>query len=245
MSLDTLAASPSHHEPADCSRRRAPDQRAGDLDGFTRDGGRRRHTVRHPTAHDRRMNLPPPPPGAPRYGPDGNLVVADWSCPVCNAATPRTRRPGRPRVYCSNSCRQRAYRQRRTGGIRLLRGDGQPTERAAGARVRHLLRVASDPVAGRRASDSRAVSLCGAFVRPARDHPDLVVDFAFDDVAACYTCLELTGSSRPAPPMIYPWQSSRKSYTGPPIDKMPTTSRTAANIRGVPRRRRRRRRRRQ
>lgn len=186
------------------------------------------------------MSFPPPHPGEPRYAPDGHVLVAEWSCPVCGVPTPRTRRPGRPRVYCTNSCRQRAYRMRRSCGIRLLRGDGQPTERAAGARVRHLLRAGGDPVGNRRTSDRKMVSLCGAFVRPARDHPDLVVDFAFDDVAACYSCLQLTGSARPAPPMIYPWQSSRKSYTGPPVDKIPAPPASAANIRGVPRRRHRR-----
>ena len=195
-------------------------------------------TLRHPSAHTAAMTLPPPRPGQTRYWLDGNVVLADWTCPVCGVPAPRTLRPGRPKVYCSNSCRQRAYRYRRGHGIRLLRGDGQPTERATGVRVRHLLRADGDPLRDQRRSDRKSVSLCGAFVRPARDHPDLVTEFAFDDAHACYTCLELTGSERPAPPMIYPWQSSRKSYTGPPVNKSPAPPMYAANIRGVPRRRR-------
>lgn len=200
--------------------------------------------MRHPCAHSESMTFPPPRLGQPRYSLDGNVVLADWNCPVCGVPNPRTIRPGRPRVYCSNSCRQRAYRHRRGHGIRLLRGDGQPAERAIGARVRHLLRADGDPLRDQRRSDRKSVSLCGAFVRPAHDHPDLVTEFAFDDAHACYTCLQLTGSERPEPPMIYPWQTSRKSYTGPPVPKIPAPPRYAANIRRVPRKSRRRRRRR-
>ena len=199
--------------------------------------GRGARSLRQPRAHARVMSFPPPQPGQPRYGLDGHELIADWTCPVCEAPTPRTRRPGRPSVYCSNSCRQRAYRTRRRCGIRLLRGDGQPSERATGTRVRHLLRAAGDPIRSRRRSDRKTVSLCGAFVRPARDHPDLYIDFAFDDADACYTCLQLTGSPRPDPPMIYPWQASRKSYAGPPVEKVPAPAAYAANLRGVAQRR--------
>src|SRR5688572_25139960 len=44
-------------------------------------------------------------------------VIADWNCPVCGTHTPRTYRPGRPPVYCTNACRQKAYRYRRDHGI--------------------------------------------------------------------------------------------------------------------------------
>jgi len=181
------------------------------------------------------MDLPPPRPWEPRYDLNGIEVLADWNCPVCGISTPKTRRPGRPSVYCSNACRQRAYRYRMRNGIRLLRGDGRLTARAKGVNVQHLLRPSDDPVAEvRRLHDRKAVSLCGAFVRPAADHPDLVTDFVFDDAAAFYSCLGLTGSPRPDPPMVYSWESGRKSYQHVPIVKRPVTPGYAASIRRAP-----------
>ncbi len=183
------------------------------------------------------MSFPPPNPWDPRYTLECEVILVDWNCPMCGTPTPRTRRPGRPRVYCTNSCRQRAYRDRRRRGVRLLCGDGQPCERSFGRRVEHLMRAPGDVVADRRASNRRAVSLCGAFVRPARDHPDPYTDFAFDHVYACYTCLELTGAARPDPPMQYPWQTARRSYTGPPLAKFPAPPMMAERLRGAPKRR--------
>ena len=45
----------------------------------------------------------------PRWGD----VVAEWACPVCGISCNRTYHSGRARVYCTNACRQRAYRLRR------------------------------------------------------------------------------------------------------------------------------------
>lgn len=168
---------------------------------------------------------------------DGNPILANWSCPVCGKYTPRVHRPGRPCVYCSNACRQKAYRYRRRHGIRLLRGDGQPTERAAGARVTHLMRPDRDPVSRPRRSDRRAVSLCGAFVRPARDHEHLRPHFPFNSAHACFSCLGLTGADDPDPPMIHPWQNFHRAYTGPPVDPYPAPPGYSASLRGRARRR--------
>lgn len=114
------------------------------------------------------------------------------------------------------------YRHRRQQGIRLLHRDGQPAHRASGARVTHLLRPARDPVSGRRTSQRRTVSLCGAFVRPIIDHPHVIPDFRYDDVTACFRCLDLTGAGTPDPPRRYPWQLSRHDYTGPPLQPVAT-----------------------
>jgi predicted nucleic acid-binding Zn ribbon protein len=178
------------------------------------------------------MDLAPPQPGDSRFLPDGSRIIADWHCPVCGTHTPRTTRPGRPRVYCTNSCRQRAYRFRRARNIRLRRGDGQPTERGRGADVRHILRPPSDPLHDRRTSRRQKVSLCGAFVQPAHDHPDLRTAFVVDEPDACYRCLLLTGTPRPDPPMIHPWQHSRKSYAGPPLESVPAPPEMATRLRG-------------
>jgi hypothetical protein len=180
------------------------------------------------------LGIPPP------LGPDD--VVADWNCPVCRKHTPRTHRPGRPPVYCSNRCRQKAYRYRRDHGIRLLHHDGQPAHRAAGASVTHLTRPVGDPVAGRRASNQRCVSLCGAFVRPAADFDHLDPTFEFDDARACWRCLELTGAGIPDVPMIYPWQVRLRGYTGPPVAPVPARVGYMASLRGKPPKWRRRRR---
>lgn len=113
------------------------------------------------------------------------------------------------------------YRYRRRHGIRLLHGDGQPALRARGALVSHIVRPSADPVANRRTSQRKAVSLCGAFVRPAADHPHLNPEFRFDGVHACFSCLNLTGAGIPDPPKRYPWQLSQRDYTGPPLSPVP------------------------
>lgn len=169
-------------------------------------------------------------------------IVADWHCPVCGKHTPRTHRPGRPPVYCSNACRQKAYRYRRDHGIRLLHNDGQPAHRAAGARVTHLTRPSRDPVAGQRASNRKCVSLCGAFVRPAVDFDHLDPRFEFDDARACWRCLELTGAGVPDVPMMYPWEARNRTYVGPPIEPVPARVGYMASLRGKPPKWRRRRR---
>ena len=53
-------------------------------------------------------------------------VVEPWFCPVCDGPAHRTRRPGRPKLYCSNACRQRAYRWRRDHHARADRSAVSP-----------------------------------------------------------------------------------------------------------------------
>ena len=96
-------------------------------------------------------------------------VVEAWWCPVCNAAAHRTRRPGRPKLYCSNACRQRAYRWRRDNHARLV---ARPWHPASGALVPfgrwHALRSTRDFVAHVSDRRHREPTVCGAFARPAR-----------------------------------------------------------------------------
>jgi hypothetical protein len=96
-------------------------------------------------------------------------VVELWFCPVCDAPAHRTRRPGRPKLYCSNACRQRAYRWRRDHHARLV---ARPCHPAAGAFVPfgrwHALRSDRDFVGRESDLRNRFPTICGAFARPAR-----------------------------------------------------------------------------
>ena len=118
-------------------------------------------------------------------------VVAEWACPVCGTSCNRTYHSGRARVYCTNACRQRAYRWRRRG---IVPSGGDATAAApVRARTReglHALRSDGDLVAGRRDSTGRQVTACGAFARSARDRPSFAwhTDFIAGGPSSCRTC---------------------------------------------------------
>lgn len=127
------------------------------------------------------------------HGPQWGDVIAEWSCPVCGTRCNRTYRSGRGRVYCTNACRQRAYRWRRTrrAGCRVA-----PAPERASTRDRsHALRSAGDLVAGRRDSTGRQITACGAFGRAARDRPSSSwhTDFVADTPWSCRTCAAVLG----------------------------------------------------
>ncbi len=102
------------------------------------------------------------PAGVPWSG------VGSWRCPVCDRHVPRRPGPGRQRVYCSNGCRQFAYRWRRDhlGADQ----DERPVERASTRSLHHAVRRSDDPVGDRLRGDRR-VTVCGAFARRASDTP--------------------------------------------------------------------------
>jgi hypothetical protein len=148
-----------------------------------------------PFVQDRHMSERQPPPSVADL-PDN--VVEPWWCPVCNGPAHRTRRPGRPKLYCSNACRQRAYRWRRDHQARTIARPGHP---AAGALVPfgrwHALRTGRDFVADLSDRRHRQPTVCGAFARPARLLPHRT-DHQFVTASrdACRTCTELI-----APPL--------------------------------------------
>jgi hypothetical protein len=120
----------------------------------------------------------------PRWGD----VVAEWACPVCGTSCNRTYHSGRSRVYCTNACRQRAYRLRRRAA-----GATGSTATPVRARTRdglHALRSYGDLVAGRRDSTGRQVTACGAFARSTRDRPSFAwhTDFIAGGPSSCRTC---------------------------------------------------------
>ena len=78
----------------------------------------RRTPIATPTRHSLDMAIPTTPSFQPRRRLVAGAIVEEWWCPVCDRAAHRIHRPGRPRIYCSNACRQRAYRYRRAHGLR-------------------------------------------------------------------------------------------------------------------------------
>ena len=137
-------------------------------------------------------------------------LVAVWSCPVCDAPVPRRRRAGRHRVYCTNACRQKAYRSRcesRRGRPMSAHLDPRPTRATTRDRV-HAVREYRDVLSGRRDSTRRGVTACGAFARVATDTPERFGHVRFlphdnpRDTTTCRRCQQLTGTT-PEPILEY------------------------------------------
>jgi hypothetical protein len=125
------------------------------------------------------------------------IIVEQWWCPVCDGPAHRTLRPGRPKIYCSNACRQRAYRWRKRADARTI---ARPGHRAAGAFVafgqRHALRNPRDFVGHRRDRRGRQPTVCGVLAKPnqlagLRTH----YDFIDDTGDGCQTCTKLVAPS--------------------------------------------------
>jgi hypothetical protein len=133
-----------------------------------------------------------------RWAYDPERIVGLWWCPVCGGAAHRYATPGRPRVYCSNACRQRAYRSRRATRSEQVPSTA-PLRRATTRERSHALREPDAIVGGRRDTSARAVTLCGAFARPAQSRPRGHVRFVSDVPWSCRSCAHL-GGLIPAPP---------------------------------------------
>ena len=129
-----------------------------------------------PLGHDRRMcdtdDLAPldsvgrVAPGTPH-----GTVVDRWPCPGCERIVEIVHRPGRPRIYCSQACRQRVYRWRRRHGAHTEATPAWPAERASARSNRltsHALRSARDPLSRRRDRRGRELTVCGLLARPGR-----------------------------------------------------------------------------
>lgn len=148
-------------------------------------------------------------------------VVALWNCPVCERSVPRWRRPGRHAVYCSNSCKQKAYRHRCIDrNRRMLQLARNPRPRRAQTRDGvHAIRETTDRSTGRRDSIGRGVTMCGAFASMSIDTPRRHSHQRFLATAGpssgrtCQRCVELSSSpvrdigdvisaitNRPSPP---------------------------------------------
>ena len=193
-----------------------------------RRGRRRTDRLPHPpftiTLMDEHDEFPPIHRGGMLYsGLPRGMVVDRWECPACARVIDVVYRPGRPRLYCSHACRQRAYRWRRRTGAHTVASPGAPPESARAYshdRGIHALRSATDPLSRRRDRRSREVTVCGLLARPSRlfPHRDGVgVPFASRGQASCRTCEALI-QPRPlglVPPDAMPpaWRSPWDSDT--------------------------------
>lgn len=124
-------------------------------------------------------------------------VVDHWDCPACDRTIAIVHRPGRPRLYCSHACRQRAYRWRRrheahTAGTPSWPAQTAHVDRRQGARA-HALRDDRDPLARRRDRRGRRPTVCGLMARPASPTtpPHYPTPFLTADDEACTTCRTL------------------------------------------------------
>jgi hypothetical protein len=122
-----------------------------------------------------------------RFTEAGHRVVAEWWCPVCDAPAHHTRQAGRPRVYCTNACRQRAYRWRRDNHARLAATPEHPAERASNGIRSHALRSRRDFVSNYSDQRRREVAVCGAFGRPATHTYFVANNTGF----GCLSCIRL------------------------------------------------------
>jgi hypothetical protein len=120
-------------------------------------------------------------------------TVEPWWCPVCSAPAPRiAHQPGRPRIYCSNACRQRAYRWRRDHHARLAATPDDPAERASVGIRGHALRSKRDFVSSYSDTRGREVTVCGAMARPARLGNWTHTRFNADNSGySCRSCIRL------------------------------------------------------
>lgn len=126
---------------------------------------------------------------------------ACWLCPVCSAAVHRLARSGRHRVYCTNACRQRAYRLRRAARQnRPISSIRQPRPERAASRDRlHAIREFRDVLTGRRDSVGRGITACGTFARMSIDTPSRFGHTEFrgarlgSESRCCRRCEQLTG----------------------------------------------------
>jgi hypothetical protein len=105
----------------------------------------------------------------PRDLPIGT-VIDRWPCPCCDRTVTMIRRPGRPRLYCSQACRQRAYRWRRCHRAHTTSTPSWPAASAwvSNGKDEHALRTGRDPLSRQRDRRGREVTVCGVLARPKR-----------------------------------------------------------------------------
>ena len=171
-----------------------------------------------PTRHSLDMAIPTTPSFQPRRPLVAGAIVEEWWCPVCDRAAHRIHRPGRPRIYCSNACRQRAYRYRRAHGLRTTATDDQPPE---SARVpfgrRHALRARGDFMSTLSDARRRRVTVCGVLAKPTRYSKLRHFDFLLDSGSSCRTCVQLVRPERAADPADRATRLEHRQGPRPPL----------------------------
>lgn len=119
-------------------------------------------------------------------------VVAEHDCPACGAVVEQIYRPGRHRVYCTNACRQRAYRWRRTHGVRMCVERTGPAESLYNRRW-HARRLDADPASSVRDRRERELTACGTFAMPLRNRRRTHHQFVPESPNSCESCIGLVG----------------------------------------------------
>ena len=129
-----------------------------------------------------------------------------WRCPVCTITVPHPRRPGRARVYCTNSCKQRAYRWRRRHRHEI--SSPMPPERAHTYDRTHAVRSDDDFTSQQRTrcrfGQPRRLTACGTFAAAANEatrqmaHTKFYASAADHDAhlagdTTCRSCVALLG----------------------------------------------------
>ena len=117
----------------------------------------------------------------------------EWRCPVCATAVTHEFRPGRKRVYCSDACKQRAYRWRCRNGVRVLATPWRPAQRSHAGRT-HVVRPAADFVGTVDDAQQRRVAVCGAFARVDGPRHHGHTEFVPGGATACRSCTRLIGA---------------------------------------------------
>lgn len=157
-------------------------------------------------------------------------VVGRHACPVCAAPVVEVYRPGRARLYCTNACRQRAYRWRRAHGVRMFVQRDGAAERSLNDR-RHALRDRRDPVARLTDRRQREVTVCGTFARPVRDMRVTHDRFVPEHPWSCLSCAALIGAGPPGtgiPDVVAAYAGGLGAWGGRPV---PDSRRWTANHR--------------
>ncbi|MCU1391840.1 MAG: hypothetical protein JWM34_268 [Ilumatobacteraceae bacterium] len=134
-------------------------------------------------------------------------IMGERQCGWCCNHFAVVRRPGRPLIYCSHSCRQRAYERRRGLGVlpppdRIIMQPGGPLAHlrprsgayengriSFGVGKSHAMRPAG--IVG---ADGRRLTLCGLLMRSA------LRDFPVGQPGSCRTCERVSDVRPPARP---------------------------------------------
>lgn len=132
-------------------------------------------------------------PLSERFGGDDD-TVAVWRCPVCATEILHEYRPGRQRVYCSQACRQKAYRWRCDHGVRLLATPWRPAQRSGLAPRNHAVRPQRDFVGQQADHRNRRVAVCGAFATVIGPQHVTHNEFVPGSRSACKSCTRLIGA---------------------------------------------------
>ena len=113
-------------------------------------------------------------------------------CPACGRTVERVHRPGRHRIYCTNACRQKAYRWRLANGVRRCVERDGPARMLCNDRL-HADRDPRDPAARLHDRRNRDLTACGVFAVRLRNGHRTHDRFVPESPSSCSACIALIG----------------------------------------------------